>query len=178
MIYSLFNQVLILDSKIDHWVKQIQTPLRTKLMIMITTLGSPLSLFFISFVWVGYMRNRQTIASALILSFALWAGMAVALSIKSVTKRARPQNGLVTLITLSFPSAHAMISTIFFGFLISSIPVYIASPFESFLFIICCLVAILSISASRIYLQAHRLSDVVGGIILGIILLSLMQWLL
>ncbi|MDP2670508.1 MAG: phosphatase PAP2 family protein [bacterium] len=41
----------------------------------------------------------------------------------------------------------------------------------------CCL-AILLIGGSRIYLQVHRLSDVVGGIMIGIILLEVVKRLL
>lgn len=175
MIRYLLTHIITWDTWVDTTIQTIQTSRMTKRMRLITILGSPLALFTISFVRVAFMRYRQTMTSALVLSFAMGAGLALALSIKSITQRLRPEGAGTSYTTMSFPSAHAMMATIFFSFLIRAGPGHITTLRGDILFVTACCLAILLISGSRLYLQVHRLSDIVGGIVIGIVLLELVK---
>ncbi|MEN6670370.1 phosphatase PAP2 family protein [Psychrobacter sp. B38] len=100
---------------------------------------------------------------------------------KMIFQRARPIDILLMEHTYSFPSGHATISIALYGFL-----AYMAIRFsQSFirqvrilsLTILLCLL----IGLSRIVLNEHYLSDVMGGFLVGtlwlIIAISMMEWL-
>jgi hypothetical protein len=71
----------------------------------------------------------------------------------------------------SFPSGHAMMATLTFGILAILVG-YAMNRWSRALMIASTAMLIIAIGFSRVYLGAHWLSDVFGGILLGLILLS------
>ena len=93
--------------------------------------------------------------------------------IKIIVKRDRPS--VLTSISVesgySFPSAHTMVSTVFYGFMIYLIMKNIKNKkLKNTLAVILSLV-ILLIGISRIYLGVHYATDVIFGFIFGLIIL-------
>ena len=88
---------------------------------------------------------------------------------KIIFHRARPDGGLETENTFSFPSGHALIAAAFYGFLIYFFWCVSKSRAQKYFFLIVGLVLILLIGVSRLYLDMHYFSDVIGGYILGAI---------
>ena len=73
----------------------------------------------------------------------------------------------------SFPSGHSCISMCFFGILIYLVHCYVRSDFWRNFLIILFGVWIFMVGLSRLWLEAHFLSDVLAGMFLGFILVNL-----
>lgn len=94
--------------------------------------------------------------------------------LKSLFNRPRP---LIPLMEpargLSFPSGHAMMSATFFGLLIYFIYRKQSHPTIKLISITLLVLFILAISISRIYLRVHYASDVIAGLCMGVIWLTI-----
>ncbi len=87
--------------------------------------------------------------------------------IKNLVARVRPL-GLVEASDYSFPSGHAVTSIIFFGLLIYFIISRIKNRNFRILVNWVCVILVVLIAFSRIYLQVHWVSDIVAGVFLGL----------
>ena len=91
---------------------------------------------------------------------------------KIIFHRTRPDGGLETENTFSFPSGHALIAVAFYGFLVYFFWRVFKRQAQKYFFLIIGLILILLIGVSRLYLGVHFFSDVIGGYILGAIWLA------
>ena len=122
-----------------------------------------LALFF----WIKKMRK-----DALFFAIVMTIGGAFIYILKDIIQRARPLSQIVAETGFSFPSGHALISVIFFGFFIYLAFKYLKMKGKivlSFIFVF----LILFTGFTRIYLNVHWFSDVLGGFFLGAFLLLL-----
>lgn len=96
---------------------------------------------------------------------------------KHIVKRPRPVGiNLIEETCFSFPSAHAMISVVFYGFLIFLIWKFIKNkPLKIVLTILFSLLAV-TIGYTRVYLGVHFTSDILAGIFAGIAYLIFAIW--
>jgi undecaprenyl-diphosphatase len=163
-----------LDNTIDSWIASQQTPSLYGFMLSITNIGDVLGTIII-FVVFGLFLFRKNKKFFYIFATASTSGIVLTEIIKHLIQRARPFNLLET--GFSFPSAHAMISTVF---LLSSI--YLIAPllnnkFSKYTFLLITSIVFPLVAFSRIYLSVHFTSDVVAGITLGSICF-LFSWLM
>ncbi len=91
--------------------------------------------------------------------------------LKLIIQRPRPISALVDESTFSFPSGHTLVSFAFYGLLIYLICTSKISKLLKIILTILLSIIIISISFSRIYLEVHYLSDVLGGLFIGFIYL-------
>lgn len=113
-----------------------------------------------------------------------WAGMLavltmlgqpVNLAMKVISPRTRPVQGVIHVILpavgFSFPSGHAMVAAMFFGFL--AMVAWIHLPDRGLRIALTAMLAFMPvvIGASRIYLGAHWFSDVIAGWTAGLFFL-------
>lgn len=108
--------------------------------------------------------------SAAVFGIAVLGGRALSPLLKWRFRRLRPDlwPAIETEKSHSFPSTHSTMGAVFFGGL--CVLVFRLSP-NSFVrgaALILCTVAIAAIAFSRVYLGAHWLSDVAGGVALGL----------
>jgi membrane protein DedA with SNARE-associated domain/membrane-associated phospholipid phosphatase len=178
MFSRMLDNVIDSDSIIrwDIWLNGkmvlLWKPLLNKTMIFISRFGSApflISLSAILFAVLIYKRKRY---HSLLLASALTAGLISELIIKSVIFRARPANSLVHISGYSFPSAHAVMATIFFSLLIYSFKDDIKNKPLKMLFIAATTALFLLIGLSRVYLNVHWFSDVIAGFALGLFWLT------
>lgn len=133
---------------------------------LFTNLGGAIVLIFVSFIMMFFIKNKK-ITSAIIIN--LVTIFILNRLIKFIIQRVRPDKvlWLINESGYSFPSAHAMVSMAYYGFLIYLVYIYVKRPSKwiliSFLSIIIILIGI-----SRVYLGVHYLSDILGGFLISI----------
>lgn len=104
----------------------------------------------------------------LFINTALIAGVGNSL-LKLFFMRQRPTlEHLVTEHTYSFPSGHAVGSTLFYGTILLILPIFIKNKTVRLCVQILLGIGIFMIGVSRIYLGVHFPSDILGGFCLGL----------
>jgi len=134
-----------------------------------TTLGGTVNLTVIVIIAVLFLLLQRRVASALLVTFATGGGMALSEAIKTLFGRDRPPliYRAVETSNASFPSGHAMLSTITYLTLGALLAQVMPRRREKiFVFSVAALLAAL-IGASRIYLGVHWTTDVLAGWSLG-----------
>jgi membrane-associated phospholipid phosphatase len=104
-----------------------------------------------------------------LLALALGGGALLNLLLKLAFGRPRPvlPDPFVTLESLSFPSGHAMVSTIFYGLAGWLLWRRAAARWQRRLAALGAVGMIIAVGASRVYLGAHYLTDVLAGFAAG-----------
>ncbi len=112
---------------------------------------------------------------AFIFTASLAGAGLIAWLIKLAVNRPRPPAELVQIMVgtqaTSFPSGHMAMATAIGGFIFYLAPRWVKTPLAAGLLQALLIVIIAAIGVSRLYLGAHWLSDVVGGLFLGGLLL-------
>lgn len=145
-----------------EWVLEWRHPILNPVMIAITHLGS--EVFFLAALPLGYWLGRRQPWVRVGLMFMLAAVCNAAL--KDLWQAPRPMlEPLIEQDGFSFPSGHAMISTVFWGWL--------ALEVRRRWFAALAVVIVLSVMASRVYLGVHWPRDVLAGAGFGLLLLGL-----
>ena len=167
------NFVRIFDEFVYRAIRVYVNDFLTKYMIMISFIGSWISIVGIIFV-LTIFTWRKKIRSDICLKISVSTVVSAILneSLKFVFNRVRPDViHLTEAHGLGFPSGHSMNGMVFFGMialiLISELKTHWKYLYASLLGLL-----ILNIGVSRIYLGVHYPSDVVGGFLFGAFILS------
>jgi len=118
-----------------------------------------------------YLQKRKK--QSLIFVFTLMTGYILEKSIKLIVQRDRPLSQLFHETGYSFPSGHTVFSIILFSMLIYFYKDEIKNKAAKYFFVAVNVFLILLVGFSRIYLNVHWFTDVVGGYALGFFLTSL-----
>lgn len=118
-------------------------------------------------LWRVARRQLQDLAMLAVVP----AGMLLNVGLKHLFQRPRPvlEEPLVHLGTFSFPSGHAVASTVFYGALCMLVFLHARSAGTRALAALAAAAMVLLVAFSRIYLGAHYLSDVVAGVCVGML---------
>ncbi len=100
-------------------------------------------------------------------AFASGVGGLVALGLKALFARDRPMEQVIPAHGYSFPSGHAFASTVFYGMLIYLVWRFTEKRWARALATVAGVLVILMVGLSRVYLNVHFLTDVVGGWLSG-----------
>lgn len=167
----LFKQdLLLMDKAVSECIRGFATPGLTKIVIVITHLGS-------AYVEIGLLLllsalllfRSKYVPEMILLAVTLSGAWLLNIGLKAFFQRARPD--LVHFVQVegySFPSGHAMVAAAFYGVLGYLLwlnlrkrgkPAWYVAVLTIFL--------ITGIGLSRIYLGVHFASDVVAGFIAG-----------
>ena len=150
------------------------TPLATTIVVLITDLGSPVTLMAVGvIVAVVYGRRRQWLSLATWI-VALGGGELLNLLLKAIVVRPRPVFAHPWLLarTSSFPSCHAMLSLIAYGML-GYFALLRLRSWRMRTAVVCgVMLLVLLIGFSRLYLGVHYFSDVIAGFAAGGVWLS------
>ncbi|OUL33203.1 phosphatase PAP2 family protein [Nostoc sp. 106C] len=156
-----------LDRSILLAIQNLHTPFLDRIMLGITSLGNPLALVLIclgvEFYLLYYRRPQATrlglaTASAIGLNYAL----------KVLFGRARPAlwDYIIHVGHHSFPSGHAMVSMVIYGFISYILAEQFPRSRKQILAL--SVVLILAIGFSRLYLGVHWPTDVLAGYAIGL----------
>lgn len=165
-VKSQSDMISYLDNITSAFFQSIRNPDLTNLMTIISTVVSPLTTSLIALVILGYQYFlNQRIAVWLFMLF--FGTNALALLLKDIIARHRPMNQLVFDSGYSFPSGHT-IST----FLLMILVLVVARQrlrrvLSQVDFVIFALVILASVIFSRLYLENHFLTDILGSLLLG-----------
>ena len=135
----------------------------------LTTLGGTTNLTLIALVVILFLLIQKRLASALLVVVALGGGALISETVKMLFARDRPPliYRAVETTNASFPSGHAMLSTITYltlGALLAQ--VMPKKRLKSFVFAVAVVLALI-VGASRVYLGVHWFTDVLAGWSLG-----------
>ncbi len=145
-------------------------------MNILTYLADPVvMIFFAVIVLIVLVHIHEEVVGAL-LTGAMIIGGLLSLAIKEIVLRARPNSispvslhvlSLIDRFGSSFPSAHALVSIIFYGFLAHTLGRVYSKTWQRTVVYAAAVFMIGGIGYSRIVIGAHWFSDVVAGWLLG-----------
>jgi undecaprenyl-diphosphatase len=155
------------DVHFSRWLHVHSSPFLVSLFNVITYGGN---VAFLAILTVGaalFLLRRRAVEEAALVCVAALGIEAINAVLKLGFHRPRPALAYVHLDTYSFPSGHAAGSAGIFAVLL-----YLVARRRRMLIRVGCAIAFVAIVAvigfSRLYLEAHYLSDVLAGISLGI----------
>ncbi|WP_457574367.1 VTT domain-containing protein [Desulfolithobacter sp.] len=154
------------NQSVYHLLQGLRTPWGDTIMVAITMLGDvavTMPLVLSVLIW---LLCRKEYRSALYLVITVAGGILLVIAVKTLTHVPRPVEMYQGVVRWAYPSNHATVSVIIFGFL-ALLCSRGLRPDRRWLPLSFALVLITGIGVSRLYLGAHWLSDVVGGFCLG-----------
>lgn len=164
-------QMQSVDTEIHSWARETRTDGSTRFFTLLTIIGTPVGLGLITLAVAIplIMRGRWRWASYLLITSV--TGGLLNLQLKAYFARARPllAEALRDAHGYSFPSGHAMGSAVVFGALAYLAFRILTGWRRRAAAIAFAFTMIVAISASRIYLGVHWISDVAAGIAAGLI---------
>ena len=163
------------DLSVAAWFHRRATTFLADGMAAISFLGAPTSLALVAVAGSIMLFTRHRRVESAALSIVVLGGDVLNIALKHLFERGRPvlDDPLFTLPTYSFPSGHAMASTVFYGLLaIHMWQSRATRPWASVAIGAATLMVAL-VCLSRVYLGLHYLSDVLGGVAEGVTWLAL-----
>lgn len=154
------------DRHVLVWLSTKATPSLTRLAIAVSILGSGWAITPLALGAFLALRRTSPPQARWLLA-AVGGGLLLFLALAFLIGRPRPTlfPSPVSEPTASFPSGHALNTTVVFAALYLVTPV--RRVWRTGLAVVGAL-TVLSVSASRLYLQIHYPSDIVAGIALGV----------
>lgn len=163
-----------IDNEVYEFIYSSESFITTTIMLGYTHIGEVWSMVVLSLLVICFLMLKRLKIEALFFTLTMILSGALNPLLKNVFDRERPT--LLRLIDIggfSFPSGHAMGSAAFFG-AIAYIIKKSNLPLKGMMISLCAL-TVFFISASRVYLGVHFPTDVIAGMIGGIICVLLAQ---
>lgn len=156
-----------LNPGVNYLFRGLRNPLSDEIMLWITFAGEVkvmCILLGVITLWLAYKKHYYTACCWFACGIS---SMGAASIIRSIVKSPRPSGLTVPPDSWSFPSGHTTLSVTLFGFLAVICARHLSLKYRPAPFIIAVSLIVLMI-LSRLYLGAHWLTDVIGGVLLGI----------
>lgn len=154
-----------IDKSVNSFFTTIQSQSITTIALQISDLSSEVYIIFLSLILLLILYKKQEINEIAFYLSNIIAGIALTFILKNTIQRARPENTLET--GFSFPSGHALESTMLYG----SLAIMFWNKNRKVSYI--CIALPIIISLSRLYLGVHWLTDVLAGLAIGALWLRL-----
>ena len=164
------------DPSITHLLVNSRTPGWTAIAQVVTTVGSDVSMFILAglaCVWLLVVRSDRR--AAVLLASSMLAVAVLVLGIKALVARPRPAAWMVSgppETSYSFPSGHTLASTVCLG-VAAGLLARRARPAGRLVLLLLWLLGSGAVGFTRVYLGYHWLTDVLAGLLLGVVVLSL-----
>ena len=156
------------DLRLTHWFASHRQGWLTPAMLAVSEVHRTLGVLATTAAVGAWLLWRQRRREALAL-LVIPAAMLFNVGMKNVFQRLRPalDEPLVHLATFSFPSGHAVASTVFYGTLCGIALAHLRSRGARAAAIAAAVAMVLLVTFSRVYLGAHYLTDVLAGVAMG-----------
>lgn len=162
-----YDEQLVLDSIFYNLVVQnMRAPTLTTILIIITNLGSAITLISLTILSIILIKNKKI---GLCISLNLIISTLLNVILKNIVQRPRPEGyRLIDESGYSFPSGHSMVNTAFYGLLIYLVLRNVKNSKLKYTLVTLISLLIIGIGFSRIYLGVHYASDVLAGFLISI----------
>lgn len=171
LVQSNSTELHDLDARFHEWARYSRTPGATRFFTTMTLIGTPVPLGIVVAIVTFLLVSKKRWRWAAYLVFTTGIGSLLNLALKTYFHRMRPDlaEALRHASGFSFPSGHAMGSTIVFGAL-AYLAIRALTHWQwrwRAAALAFAAATILAIASSRIYLGVHWISDVGAGIAAG-----------
>ncbi len=160
---------------IDHYSVYIQKIFSNDnfqmFFLMITNFMTIFGVFFILILTSFLLRKKNAKKELFLFFISIVSCLLINDFIKHIIQRERPLDRILEVSGYSFPSAHASISMVVYGYLILLLQKYDQGKRKKF-WIAICVILILLTGVSRIYFHVHYITDVIAGFSLGLVILT------
>ncbi len=158
---------------VDRWVFQtlglVRTPLMTDIMEGITFLGGGEVITAGALLVCFVLAWRKRFAELAGLLAAVLGGSLLSLVMKTAVNRPRPpMDAALSPFGASFPSGHALMSVLFYGFCAYLLVLSVKTTEARSQIVTWTVFLVFMIGVSRLYIGVHYLSDVAAGFTAGI----------
>jgi undecaprenyl-diphosphatase len=163
---AVLETLAALDTSIGVWCHGHGTPALTALMLVVTNLHSQLALSIYAGIFALYLARRHEWRWVWTVALVVPPGLVINAALKLAVQRARPDldDALVRVETYSFPSGHAAGATLLYGVLAAYALTRTRSPRLRIAILAAAAFMVALVSFTRVYLGAHYVTDVIGGI--------------
>ncbi|WP_214872771.1 phosphatase PAP2 family protein [Exiguobacterium sp. s140] len=170
-VFVVFGAVDPMNTFVYEWLQ----PLPDRVFAYVTELGSVRILIGISFLGMVYWLVRGDRIEAFRLVIIVIVTLVVTQVLKLLHRIDRPLiDASLDATTYSFPSGHASGSLALYG--LTAYVLYRKKQSKVVIFILLCLV--LAVSLSRVILNVHYFSDVLGGWLVALTMIALSEWII
>ena len=157
-----------IDQTVHRLVKGSLSGTIVQVMRIVTYFGDVLAAALITAILTAWFIHRKEKWRLLALFLIMGVGQAILWSLKWIFSRSRPTAQLISAVGESFPSGHTFTATVLYGFLTFLVWRYTRRPGvrlgATFFFSL----LILLVGLSRVLLSVHWVSDVLGGLSIGL----------
>lgn len=168
------NELSPFNTGVEQIFVHLRTPFLTNLMLLVTNIGSPFVLSVLAVLLSIFLILKRDLYDTLLYAISILGTVIIFMVMKNGFALPRPDSNIIAgLSGWSYPSGHAAVSAAFFfatGYSFFDWPKH--WPNRVLLVILCSAGATL-VSVSRLYLGAHFALDVLAGISIGLLSVSL-----
>jgi membrane protein DedA with SNARE-associated domain/membrane-associated phospholipid phosphatase len=160
------DPIVYAGKSLQQLLQHLRTPIGDRLMIAVTELGDTTVALAVIAAVLAWLLWRRAWRDARYWLAAVAFGELVVATIKAALHVPRPEGFAAVATSYSFPSGHASMSTVIYGFLAVLVAPALRAgwrwlPYAAAALLVC------AIAFSRLYLGAHWLADVLAGVGLG-----------
>ena len=165
----LEQQTAALDNGTLEFLQRFSSPQLTRAAEIISLFGSEL-VWVVGVVLLGVFAWQRRWGAALMLVLVTGGAQLLNDVLKELFHRARPESlqGIIHAQQFSFPSGHAMVAAAFYLYLAYITWRLVRAWWRGVVIVGLVLLALL-VGLSRVYLEAHYLSDVIAGYLAGVL---------
>ena len=160
------DPLVLADQSVYHFFQSLRTPWVDNGFVAITELGDSFVNICLSCAVLFVLLGKRCYRTAGYWSIAVLGGVASVLLLKWMIHLPRPMALYHGASVYGFPSGHAAMSVILYGFLAILLAKGLPGIIRWIVFA-CAFLFSFFVAISRLYLGAHWLSDVLGGFLIG-----------
>lgn len=169
LLLTLGSSLAAFDLQVTDFLQARRAPWLSRAMLFLSDAHETVRILAVTVLLAMWRLYRGDRAAAISLA-VVPMGQLLNLVLKQIFQRPRPlvPEPLVHLATYSFPSGHAVASTVFYGAVCILVLQRVRSPAWRVTAVAGAATMVLLVAFSRVYLGAHYLTDVLAGMAVGV----------
>jgi undecaprenyl-diphosphatase len=162
------EELYALDQLVYGWLVESMNQPVTAFMQRITHLGDGLTVAVLGLVLAVFLLVRRDRRELTALALSVGVGSAMMWGLKWLFERARPGEQLADALGHSFPSGHAFLAMTLYGFVIYLTWRLVRRDAVRIAVTVALTLVVFLVALSRVILRVHWVSDVAGGLTVGL----------